>query len=162
MAVSHAAEFLDRKTTKTDFGQLAVSYAVDFPIFSTKKNRHRISTAILAIFLEKATGWGYRFSLSKRYKPGHCTLSHVRTSGRTDACGRPQAKVGLLLGLAGGQKGVKNSLYTLGRVMGHGTAVIQLRASSSTAMFPPMDKARRLHIAVQKSAFRPCIHMNPS
>ena len=45
-----------------------------------EKPIERNRLAIWSIFLEKSTGWRYRFFLSKKNKPGHYMLSHARTS----------------------------------------------------------------------------------
>ena len=63
-------------------------YRADFRFLSSRffhfsdeeKPIERNRLAIWSIFLEKPTGWRYRFFLSKNSKPGQYTLSHARTS----------------------------------------------------------------------------------
>ena len=51
-----------------------------FHFSDEEKPTERNRLAIWSMFLEKPTGWRYRFFLSKNSKPGQYTLSHARTS----------------------------------------------------------------------------------
>ena len=149
-------------------GNLPFLMQSGFPLFRSRKTDRKKSTSHLVDIFGKTD----RMALSvfpvekvRAWSLHTVCLMQEPQPYRIDARGRAQAEVGFLLGLARGQAGVEGLLYAWscgGSSHSSHKAANPAATHQGRAIFPQTETARRLHMAVQKSAVRPCINVKPS